>query len=416
MVAQARAKGRRVYFICHRKELITQTSEMFDEAGLAHSYIAAGMVADPCMELQICSIDTLKRRIDRVPPPDLAIWDEAHHVGAAGWAKVLEAWSKAYHVLLTATPVRLDGSGLGNWATAMATGPTVRELMDGNYLCPYQIYGPNSPDMTGTPSVAGEFAAKPTAALMNTSTITGSGILEFKRHAPIQQGIGFCASIEHSQAMAKEFTDAGIPSAHLDGNTDRDERERLVRWFKDKVIQVLWNVNLFSEGFNVPSASVLIDMAPTMSLSRYLQRVGRVMRYEPDKVATILDHAGNWSRHGLPDDDHEWSLAGRKPSRKASTDPINQCPKCYFVHKPAPACPKCGYEYPVKKRELIKVGGDLVAITSEDVAAIRERAETSYVEVVKLGRKRGYKNPEGWARHVVNANVAKSIRAQGARQ
>ena len=88
-------KGNNAWFICHRRELIDQTSKTFDKFGLHHGFIAAGYPVNPLQKIQICSIDTLKNRLDKVKPPDFIMWDECHHLGAAGWDKVHKHYDKA---------------------------------------------------------------------------------------------------------------------------------------------------------------------------------------------------------------------------------------------------------------------------------------------------------------------------------
>ena len=112
MLSSCISKGNVGYFICHRKELVDQTALTLKEFGLPFGYIAAGYPMNLYQPIQICSIDTLKNRLEKVPVPDVCIWDEAHHLGAKGWERVHEYWSRSYHIGLSATPERLDGKGL----------------------------------------------------------------------------------------------------------------------------------------------------------------------------------------------------------------------------------------------------------------------------------------------------------------
>ena len=157
-----------------------------------------------------------------------------------------------------------------------------------------------------------------------------------------------------------------------DGQTPKDERGKAVRAYADGHIDVLTNVALFGEGFDLSSLAgrdVPIEcvslLRPTMSLSLHLQQIGRSLRPKP-KPAIILDHAGNMMRHGFPDDDFDWSLSAReKKNRGNGKEPqiaIRQCEMCYFVHRPAPACPNCGHVYEIQYREIDELDGDLSEI------------------------------------------------------
>jgi hypothetical protein len=139
-------------------------------------------------------------------------------------------------------------------------------------------------------------------------------------------------------------------------------------------------------------------------------QMGRALRIHPGKRrAAILDHVGNVYRHGLPDDEREWSLAGREKRPAAASDamPVRQCGECYHVHRPAPACPRCGFQYPVQSREIEEVAGELEQV---DVVAIRAkqkdeiRKARTLEELEAIGRARGFK--PGWAWFTFNSKQA----------
>lgn len=143
MTDETQARGRLVYFVCHRAELMAQTSLTFRKFGIAHSFIAAGLTYNPRLNVQICSIDTLKNRTHIVPEPSLCIWDECHHIVAAGWAAVMNGWQRAYHIGLSATPVRTDGKGLDDLFDDLVLGPAVAWLIEHGHLSPYQAFIPS---------------------------------------------------------------------------------------------------------------------------------------------------------------------------------------------------------------------------------------------------------------------------------
>ena len=216
--------------------------------------------------------------------------------------------------------------------------------------------------------------------------------------------------------VAEQFRAAGISAQAIDGAMDRTLRASVLSEFSAGRIQVLASCDLISEGFDVPAIEAAILLRPTQSLGLYLQQVGRALRTFPGKTeAVILDHAGNVKRHGLPDEDRVWSLEGapKKKGAPKSEVPVKTCGSCFAtVHSAATHC-ACGFEFPVQRREVEQVDGELQEV---DLAtAIRERrqeqgkAQTEQ-DLVALGRSRGMKRPELWARHVMRARAAKQSR------
>ena len=204
--------------------------------------------------------------------------------------------------------------------------------------------------------------------------------------------------------MATAFCQAGIKAVHIDGNTPKDQRTTIISDFRKGNIQILCNVDLISEGFDVPDCECSILLRPTKSLILYIQQSMRCMRYQPNKQAIILDHVGNYARHGLPDQDRVWSLESTKHTQKhSSAEEIQQCPKCFFTYRVnqnnKDVCPLCGYEFPKKKKkrgelhtagqsELIKIGSFHLDFSSPNDCQ-------TYQDLLDYARKHGYK--KGWA-------------------
>ena len=412
-VRQNRVRG---FFICHRRELIDQTAATFQKAGIDHGYIATGYPYNEHHGIYIASIDTLKNRLERVPAPGFVIWDEAHHLGAAGWARVHACYADAYHVGLSATPHRLDGKGLGDQFGVIVPGPRVDWLIDNGYLAKYKLYSVPV-DMSGVHTLAGEFNKKESAEVMNTRKITGDIIAHWQKYADGRITLGFAVNIAHSEHIVASFQAAGIGAAHLDGNTPKDERRRILAELAAGRVQIVFNVGLFGEGFDIAANSgrdvtvgCVIDAAPTKSLGAWLQRCGRALR--PQSQAIILDHAGNAMRHGLPCEPREWSLAGNPGQGRDKGENIagRQCPECFLFHKPAPQCPECGHIYAPDPREVEHVAGELQEIAQNAARRARnaEQGQARTLEaLIDLGRKKGVQAPERWARHIIASRERK---------
>lgn len=417
---RAGAKGNRVLILVHRRELLRQTSRTLDDFGVVHGMIAAGMSMDHHQHVQIASVQTLVRRLERLRwAPDLVVVDEAHHTTSkTTWGQVLAHYPEAKVLGVTATPQRLDGQGLGVTAGGLfdrlIVGPTVAELTAAGHLSPAVVFAPRTMvDLSSIHTRAGDFAQNEVAEAMDKPTITGDAVAHYRQHCPGEPAIAFCASVAHAEHVAASFQAAGFSAASIDGGMDSDLRAQHVADLGAGRLQVLTSCDIISEGVDIPVVSAAILLRPTQSLGLYLQQVGRVLRPAPGKRrAVILDHVGNCFRHGLPDDDRDWSLQGREKRHGTASDamPVRQCGECYHVHRPAPVCPRCGYVYPVQSREVEEVAGELEQVDVAEVrrAAKREQARAKSVEdLVELGRARGYKNPHAWARFVWQARMGK---------
>lgn len=406
----------RVWFLVHRKELIDQSIRTFNDVSIPHGVIAAGYQPDRRPLVQIGSVQTIGRRLDRLDPPDLIIWDEAHHIAAGTWSEIYQAFPNALHIGLSATPERLDGAGLGRWFGALICGPTTGELIAEGWLAPYRLYAPNHVDLSGVHTKLGDFAKGEIAAKMDKPTITGDAIEHYRRLCPGRRAIVFCCSIEHSQHVVAQFLDAGIAAEHVDGTTDPARRKLAMQKFAAGETLVLSNVELFGEGVDVPAIEAAILLRPTQSLALYLQQVGRALRPAPGKDhAVILDHAGNSYLHGLPDDPRAWSLASRPRKRGAPLAvPVRQCPRCYATLPASLAiCKYCRcvlHDIAGGGREVEQVAGQLVEVDPVVLRRqrVREQARADSLEdLIALGQSRGYKNPGAWAKYVYNARQQK---------
>lgn len=414
VLRSARMQGLDAQFLVHRKELIKQTSRRFTSSRLDHSFVAADFPFDPEAGLLLAGVQTLIRRLGQVLPPTLVIVDEAHHACSATYTEILERWPDAFILLLTATPERLDGRGLGEHADVMVRGPSPRWLIDNGYLSDFDYYAPSIPDFGKIdPDRQREAAAK----VMQQPKLIGDMVEHYLAVGGGGQGIVFAQNREHSRRLAEAYTANGIPAMHVDGDTPREERDRFDDAFRAGDIRIGTNVALFGEGYDVPGISYLGVGAATKSLINHLQWCGRVLRYVEGKRAAICDHAGNalppqlgGRGLGLPDDDREWSLLGRA-ERKAAAEKdwtsITQCMECFRVYPSAsPCCPGCAADRPAQPRVVKQEAGKLSKLEREALrkSAFERRREeerqcTTYAQFISLATARGYTAPQGWAWH-----------------
>lgn len=415
MVRSALAKGGRPWFIANRDYLVEQTSLTFNSMGISHGIIAAGRPFNPYQQCQVCSIDTLKNRLARIPAgcfPTVVFVDEAAHSAAGGWAKVLE-WASlvgAKIVGLTATPERLDGRPLNPPYQAIVPGPSVAWLIQEGYLSRYRAFAPTTPPLDDLKVRAGDYAIEEMAEKIDTPTLVGDVVGHYRRLAAGKRAIYFAINIAHSKHVADAFNAAGVPAIHIDGTTPSHERKAAAVALADGRLSVLVNVGLLSEGFDLSAQAgrdVTVEcvglLRPTKSLSLYLQQVGRALRKKPD-AAVILDHAGNIEAHGLPDDDRVWTLEGRKKGDQKAEVAVTVCSSCFATYRAIlRKCPECGAEKPeaVAIPRALTVGeGELVEVDADALRRSRkmqEHACKTVKDLADVGRARGYAKPEAWA-------------------
>lgn len=388
-----------VLVLTHRRELLDQTKRLFEENGI---------------EARIEMILTEANRLGQYPKPALIITDEAHLSRSNSWMKVLDYYD-TYTVGFTATPVRLDGKPLGDIYDELVTGVPVRWLIDNGRLAPYEYYAPTAVETDGLRVQGGDYVIQALEQLMTDRAIYSDVLKSWERIAKGEKTIAYCVSVKHAKETAELFSAAGYPAVEIDGGTPPKKRAEIMQDFRDGKITVLCNVGIISEGVSIDDVSCCLLLRPTESHALFWQQGMRSMRYQPGKVAKVIDCVGNYSRNPLFDADVEWSLTEsvrKKPKINENGDFfIRTCPECFKVFKTAPVCPYCGSEYPLHPRE-IKAHEDieLARITAEEAeraeqkrkqARMEQGKAKTFPELLAIGRERGYKNPAAWARFVM---------------
>lgn len=387
-------KGGRVMFMVHRQELINQIMESFK----ANS-----------VDLNLCTVMTvgkIRNRLDSLPVPNLIITDETHHSLAKTYRDIYEYYSDVPLLGFSATPWRLNGKGLGDVYDAMVEGPDVQWLIDNHYLAPFDYYSVNLIDESKlSKSSTGDYSNKSIDEAVG-HTIYGDVIKTYRDKVDGQQAIVYAHSIAFSKQIAQQFRDAGINAAHCDSKTPQRERDKIMTDFKKGTLKVLSNCDLISEGYNVPDCSCVIMIRPTESLVLFIQQSMRCMRFKPDKQATIIDHVANYTRFGLPNTPHKWTLKDREKKKKSTNTavetPIKQCAFCFAVI-PAQSkiCPLCGHEIEIVQTEIkVDEKARIEKIESNfklqaDYIVTKKISELkSYEELKAYAKARGYK--QGW--------------------
>ena len=393
MAKQTTLKGNQVLFLVHRQELCEQIENTFMNWGVNMGHC------------QIAMVQTITRRLKTTKEPKLIITDENHHCLAKSYLKIYEHFPKAYKIGVTATPVRLNGSGLGEVNDILINTVSCKWLVKNNYLAPFDLWAPPIADFSKLKTKMGEYVIGEAEEILDKPAICGDVVKYYKKLADNKKAICYCVSVNHSKIMEQAFKDAGIKAAHIDGCTPNQERKEIIEMFRNGEIKILCNVDLISEGFDVPDCEVAILLRPTQSLTLYIQQSMRCMRYQDNKKAIIIDHVGNCFRHGTPDADRDWTLDPKK--KQDDTPSVKQCLSCYYTYIPEKKtdkkCPKCGYSLPVEEISKPRVlnyipDAELEKIEQEIVIDYRTPDDcNSLKELYELAKNRGYQ--KGWAWH-----------------
>jgi DNA repair protein RadD len=391
--------------IAHRRELVTQMSSALARQGVRHRVIGPSSVAKACVTLHmdefkrsfydpsarvaVAGVDTLVNH-DPADPwlAQVGLWicDEGHHnlVGNK-WGRACELFPNARGLGVTATPMRADGKGLGRHADGvfdvLVEGPPMRELIGRGYLTEYRVFAPPSDlDLSAvTLSEGGDYSPPKLAAARRASHITGDVVQHYLRIASGKLGVTFDVDVESAAETAAAYRAAGVPAEVVSAKTPDVVRAAILRRFRNRELLQLVNVDLFSEGFDLPAIEVVSMARPTQSYGLYVQQFGRSLRpLEGKSHAIIIDHVGNVGRHGLPDAKREWTLDRReRRSRSAPTDviPVRTClnPECMSVYERVySACPYCGHApVPADRSAPDRVDGDLYELDPEVLRVLR---------------------------------------------
>jgi superfamily II DNA or RNA helicase len=396
--------------IAHRMELVSQLSLALARAEITHSIISPQNTIraivnlhlqngprhyfNPNAPIIVASVDTLIKRqpswVDRIK---LVVIDEAAHVLKANkWGKALEMFPNAKGLLVTATPLRADGRGLGRQADGvvdvMIEGPSMRELISQGYLSKYRIFGPpNNLDLSSVNITAsGDYSPSPLCQAIKKAQITGDVVAHYLKYAQGKLGITFVVSVEDAIEQTAAFEAAGVPAICIHAGTGISERAAMMRLFREGKVLQLVNVDICAEGVDVPAIGCLSLKRPTLSYGLHMQQIGRALRpAEGKEHAIILDHVGNIMHpdgtinHGFPDTPRIWSLDSRERKAKSESTAmkLRTCLniECMAIfERNLDRCPYCSHPIPEPKARLLpeQVDGNLRELLPEGLKTITD--------------------------------------------
>lgn len=341
IAAGAIARGRSVLFVAHRRELL----------GQAQARLPWGV-----------SFRSVASRKPPVPH-DVLIIDEAHRAAAKSYRDLVAAHPWPCVIGLTATPHRLDGQGLDDVFGCIIEVATVRELIDGGYLMRPRLFTARAlPDLDGVKRRGRDYDP---AALDDEMRGLVADAVKSAQGAP-KPCVIFASGVRHSKALVAAL---GPSWAHVDGSTPKGERDSILADLRAGRLDGVSNVEILTEGWDLPALRSCVLARPTLSLALYLQMVGRVLRVEPGKPAPIVfDHACNVVTHGPPDAEIVYTLDGKPMRPKDAVPSISTCLDCYAMFPSGtPTCPQCGAERVSEPRKVRETPGVMIEADAGEV-------------------------------------------------
>lgn len=363
------SKGNRVMFIIHRKEVLSQAKTTFKQQDVNMDLTTMGMV------------QSLTRHINELTAPQLIFVDEAHHALAKSYQRILTAFPNAYVLYFTATPIRTGHDQLDQVADDIIVGKSIQWLTEHHFLAPFHYYGLGDIDRSKLRKQNGDYSSSSMDEALSHQ-IYGHIVEQYQRLASGKQAVVYCHSIGSAKKVTEQFRKANITAEEIDGNTDQTIRNKLVQQFRDQQLMILVNVNLFTEGVDLPNVDCVIMARPTSSLALYLQFSMRCLNPRKGKTAIIIDHVDNFLNFGLPDNDRDWKQAivtkdKRKTANSDNGPALAQCSYCFgtFYRKDIHdgCCPLCGHALEKENKDYKIVNVDLQEIKENQAVKHRKQ-------------------------------------------
>lgn len=318
----------KVLILAHREELILQAANKLTALGLDVGIIKSGFQPTYWKPVQVASVQTLVRR-DFPYKFALCIVDEAHHdQHDNSYGKIRKKLSEANPDMLTlgvtATPIRLNGSGFKDIYDVLVKGISIKELINQGYLVAPKYLSFPYVHLGKIKKTGGDYNLKELSEVYQSRIPAQFLAKDYLEHAKGLQTIVFAIDIAHSKEIEKTYKEFGIKIYHIDGTTDDTTRKRVIEDFANKNINVITNVGVFTEGYDCPGIEAVQLARPTESLSMYMQMSGRGLRPADNKEqCLIMDRANCIINHGLLESDRNWEL-GKNSGTKKSTKVVAQ--------------------------------------------------------------------------------------------
>ena len=302
----------KVWIVAHRRELVSQIDETVRKF---HSYSASN-TSSLLSSVKAVAIQWLSKHYNEIEEePGMIVIDEAHHALAKTYKEMWERFPKAKFLGLTATPCRLNGKGFTDLFDVLVQSWAVPEFISKGRLATYDFVSIKSDGVTQRlidslqkRGADGDYQNKEMDMLLNKKPSIERLYRSLEEYAKDRKGIVYAINISHAQKITKLYQEHGVKAIAIDSKTPAMERQQDIEAFKKGDIQVLVNVDIFSEGFDCPDVEFVQLARPTLSLAKYLQMVGRGLRVAKGKKnCVIIDNVGLYRVFGLPSQVWNWN-------------------------------------------------------------------------------------------------------------
>jgi superfamily II DNA or RNA helicase len=312
----------------------------------------------------------------KVKKPDLIIIDECHHSVSKTWSAVLEYCNDVPRIGFTATPERLDGSGLVDLFDKLVIGKSTKWMIDNYWLSkPIHLRPPSPLDKANLKTIMGDYDKKTMSEIMKKHVVCGNVVKYYREFFNGKPVIVFCCTIDHAEQMTTAYKNDGWNAEIIHGKMTTKQRDEVMNAFRDGSLNQLVSVDLIGEGVDVPDCYGVQLLRKTQSLSLYLQMSARGLTpiyadgydledFEQRKKALsegkpesiILDHAGNYWTHGSLEKVREWTIDHKKRTKKDRvTIKKISCPECHFDWEIGiMKCPNCGHDFAIARQQKKK--------------------------------------------------------------
>lgn len=302
---QTLGRDPRLLFVVHRKEILEQSLRVYQNVLIDANFgelFFSGEIPDNWTHV-FASVQSLSARsLERFAPDhfDVIVIDEFHHGTSPTYRKILDHFAPQELLGLTATPERMDGLNIQDefFGGRIAAEMRLWEALENDLLSPFHYFGIT--DNTDMSAVAWKRGAYDSTALSNLFTgndararLVVQAVKDKVTDPGSMRALGFCVSVAHAHFMADFFRRAGLSALALSGDTPRHERKSALDELRAGTLQVVFSVDLFNEGLDIPDVDTLFLLRPTASATVFLQQLGRGLRRTEDKaVLTVLDFIG----------------------------------------------------------------------------------------------------------------------------
>jgi len=383
----------KIFVLTPQDEIFQQWLSQLSRHGIDYGYINQDGVVGKNKMIYVCMPLSLNNILSKLPErfkPDIIITDECHHVTAATWDNIHAYYSSALRMGLTATLQRLDGQGFEHIYTDVVQTITMQQAIDCGYLAKPLLMVPEIYKLN-VRMQNGDFDTAEQAKQLGDAKIIGDVIQKYNTifcGAPV---IVACATFDHAKTMTEKFNSAGWHFEHIHSSLRMSDRKRIIRMVRQKKINGICTVGIGIEGMDIPGLYGLIFLRRTMSLTIYLQFVGRVLRPDRNKkYGIIVDSVGNSFIHGRPEINRKWTLGNKKndDNDEMASPNMKLCPICSVMNAQTNKfCHICGYDFfdeimqTQKKRKLPAVVDGELVLLDDDLIDIRNKKHN--IEIIE---------------------------------